>query len=222
MLAGADLGEADLTGAQLGKADLSAVRAHGARLHGATLVRTDLDGADLTDADLSRAYLVKTDLSGADLSRADLTEADLHLVFVAGSVWDGTSARDARGTVAGPDVVVTLVEAGTATPAPSPSWSHTSRRVGLRSPCTPSAQPRPSHHAGDGRPTPNPGRPEHPALSARRARSRIGTAQDPNPDQPDRRTPRARRAQRSGIGPPGPLNPDRRGLRTPLGRDAQL
>ena len=112
VLTGADLEGADLTGAQLGKADLSRVRARGARLRRATLVRTDLDGADLRDADLSRAHLVKTDLSGADLSHADLREADLHLVFVTGSVWDGTTAVDARGTVAGPDVPVVILEDG--------------------------------------------------------------------------------------------------------------
>jgi uncharacterized protein YjbI with pentapeptide repeats len=76
-LAGADLGEANLSGANLSKTDLKTADLHEANLRGANLNKSNLVDANLIVADLTGAQLISADLSGANLLGAQLTWANL-------------------------------------------------------------------------------------------------------------------------------------------------
>lgn len=72
MLAGVDLGNAEMQGCTLARADLRNAKLAGADLRNANLAGALLNGADLRDADLRGA-----NLDGAQLARAKLGHANL-------------------------------------------------------------------------------------------------------------------------------------------------
>jgi hypothetical protein len=75
MLAGIDLGNADMQGCTLTKADLRNARLAGADLRNANLAGALMNGADLRDADLRGAHLDGTQFARANLAHANLAGA---------------------------------------------------------------------------------------------------------------------------------------------------
>ena len=93
-----DLRGADMRNAVGFSSDFSGSNLAGANLTNAKLDRAGLSKTNLRGANLSGVQLYKADLRHADLSGADLSGADLTDAILSGTIWDSSTAKDAKIT----------------------------------------------------------------------------------------------------------------------------